>query len=126
MAIAATLLLVNCSKSTDPASSAANCTFTFKGTTYSMAGPVCITLGTDQELNAGNGTSGQVLGLNKSGSSNEINFSTNASDLNALYDSNLAGINPTITVSGKVWTFSGTLENSNGDSGTISGTCTCQ
>jgi hypothetical protein len=123
----ALVALVACSKSSDPAPAATvGCTITFKGTSYPVNTATCTTVGAEQYLvgtNVGVATAPRVSLGKDTGVGDYITFFIDGSDPNTLYNSVAA---PTVTISGKTWTFSGTLENlGTADTGTISGTCTC-
>lgn len=116
---------LSCSKSSDPAASAGGCSFTFKGTTYSLPVAPCAAV-TATQFGATSANANQLLTLAKGGAigtSALIIFSTDVR-LGTTYGSSNT---PTITIAGNTWTFSGTLANDDdpGDNGTISGKCTC-
>lgn len=125
--LAILLVSVQCSKKEDPAPATPGCSFTFKGTSYSMQISIC----DDDATNGGkintaaNLTATYGLTLTDGGAANGIVF-TDVANLTS-YTSFEAGGSHTITISGTTWTFSGTLKNvdDNSNSGTISGTCTC-
>jgi hypothetical protein len=119
----ALLLFVAVSCKKDDPAVAGGCSFTFKGTSYSTSAAVCGTASGTQTV-VGSGTN-QLLSVYKGGViGDEIAFALNikSGDTYSTIDS---GITPTITVSGKTWTFSGTAENDDGVQGQISGRCTC-
>jgi hypothetical protein len=124
----AIVALMACSKSSDPTvpAAAVGCTITFKGTSYPLNTATCTTNGAEQYLvgtNVGVATAPRVSLGKDTGVGDYITFFVDGSDVNTLYNSVAA---PTITISGKTWTFSGTLENlGTADTGAISGTCTC-
>jgi hypothetical protein len=128
----ALIVLVGCSKSSDPAATpTAGCSVKLKGTTYALSTAACTTNGAEQYLaasNAGTATSPAVsLGKGVAVVGDYITFFTNSSDPNTLYTSIGALTAPSITISGKTWTFTAAVFNSNDptDIGTIEGTCTC-
>jgi hypothetical protein len=79
-------------------------------------------------INSASPTTSPTINLGKTASVGDyITFFTDASDVNTLYSSVGLLTEPTITISGKTWTFSAQVANSmdGTDVGTISGTCTC-
>ena len=116
------LIAFSCSKKSDPVPT--GCNFTFKGTTYSIADVTCTELQGIPSLSSASTALTQELTL-INGTLKSISF-VSSPDPDSYYRSDLTSIAPTITIAGKVWTFSGTLENGIGGSGTISGSCTCQ
>lgn len=104
------------------------CSFTFKGSSYSLPISVC----GDNDTAGGQVNSsttvgaGELLVLTKGGATDGIVFTTHAMGTTPIvYNSfNLSGTY-TISISGTKWTFSGNLTNDTGDSGAISGSCTC-
>lgn len=127
LSIVILMLAFSCSKSSDPSANAgAGCTFTFKGTSYTMANSVCGTASGTQTVAAV--SNNQALNLYKYGAigaaGDQILFTLNMKTGESY--SSLGSTPSTITVSGKTWTFSGTLENDDdGTTGQISGKCTC-
>lgn len=130
---AVSMLSIQCSKSDSASTPAGGCTFTFKGTSYSLSASVC---GTDASSGlktngSVNSTGSQLLTLTEGsgGVGTGIVFAIVVSDPNTTYESfnTLAGGTSTITISDKTWNFSGTLVNAidETDTGTISGKCTC-
>ncbi len=124
LSIIALMLLFSCKKSDDPASSAGGgCSLTFKGSSYTLSAVACGTASGTQTL-SGTG-SNQLVTLYKGGViGDQVTFTLNikTGDTYSTIDS---GITPKITISGKTWTFSGTVENDDGIDAQISGTCTC-
>lgn len=115
---------LSCSKSEDPAPTV-GCEVTFKGIKVSLLDLICGTSLGYPSVNATNLPAEQELGLiNGDAALQSISFVTSG-DPDSYYSSTFSSSPPSITVSGKTWTFSGTLTNSTGDSGAISGTCTC-
>jgi hypothetical protein len=116
------MFLFSCKKSEDPAASA-GCTVTFKGTNYSLSTVACGTASGTQTL--GGTAANQLLNVYKGGVlGDQVTFTLNikTGDSYSTIDS---GITPTVTISGKTWTFSGTVENDDGIDAQISGKCTC-
>ncbi len=121
------LILAAC-KSSDPAPVA--CKITFKGKNYGLSLATCETDATEQYMNGAdaNPNPSQTLTIIKSTNAaiDQIEFIGSVSDLDTYYSTIKNASTPTITISGKTWTFSGTVENTIGDKGEISGTCTCK
>lgn len=128
-AILVLLLGTQCSKDDDAASTTptGGCSFTFKGTAYTLAISVCDFSPGGNLNSATNLTANQLLSLNEgSGATDGIVLSLDALGTSPdPYSSFNSGGSHSISISGSKWTFSGTLVNDNGDSGAISGTCTC-
>ena len=114
---------LSCSKSADPAPTV-GCNVTFKGIKVTLLDLICGTSLGNPSVNATNLPQEQELGLINSDALKSISFVTSG-DPDSYYSSTFVGTAPTITVSGMTWTFSGTLANSTGDPGAITGTCTC-
>jgi hypothetical protein len=131
--ILATMLLIGllaaCSKSSDPAAST-NCSITFKGTKYEITDiAVCTVIGTAEGIGGGTGSTGVTINITRDTAdpdSNTVLFSTGTGSSNTYLSSDLVSTIPTITVSGKTWTYSGHATNSMGDEGDFTGTCTCK
>lgn len=117
------LIGLSCSKSDDPAS-AKGCQVTFKSTNVSLPDLVCTEISGSPSASATNLPGEQELALVNGATIKNISFVVSG-DPDSYYSSTFASTPPTITIDGKKWTFSGTLVNNLGDSGTISGTCTC-
>lgn len=116
------LAVFACSKTSDPATT--GCSFTFQGGSYSLPTATCDVFNGTPSATATNSTQTQEISLLAETGNHRISFVKSVADLNSYYSSALASP-ATITISGQTWTFSGTLENGNGDSGNISGKCTC-
>lgn len=129
--VAISMLGFQCSKSDSAGTPAGGCTFTFKGTSYSLSGSVC---GTDAAsgtmTNAASNIGGaQLLALYSGGTiGKQIVLSLDINDLSggSVYTS-VGGSTPSVSISGTTWNFSGTLINENDptNTGEISGKCTC-
>lgn len=126
------VLFLQCSKSSDstPAPAASGCTFTFKGTSYTLANSVCSTdVGGSGKINAAtNATASQLLTLNKDTGDDGIVFSLDAINVTGtnVYTSYGTGGTFSINISGTTWTFNGNLVNTDEtDSGAITGSCVC-
>lgn len=117
------LSIFSCSKKSDPVATT-GCIFTFQGASYTLPTITCGVFNGVQSVTATNTTQSQEIDLLSETGNQRITFIKLVSDLNSYYSSGLA-TPPTITISGLTWTFSGMVENTNGDSGTISGKCTC-
>lgn len=123
------LVAIGCGK--DNATPSTSCSVTFKGTTYSLLPLTCTTIGTTETLQAA-GSDGSSLAITKDSDlpdGNTIIFDTDSGggSLTTEYTVSVPlGNTPTISVSGNKWTFSGTAKNSSGDTGEISGSCTCK
>ncbi len=124
------MLSIQCSKSDSASTPAGGCTFTFKGTSYSLPISVCVAAGGingEPTNTAANEAGTQTLVMAQGGGDEFVSFAIIVSDPNSYYYSNLPGGTQTITISDKTWNFSGTLVNGldETDTGTISGKCTC-
>ena len=113
------LLALSCSKDKEPAP--VGCSFTFKGSSFSL-----LSLGCDGtfSVSAANDELSQELTLINSDTLKSISLVVSP-DPESYYSSILVSTPPTITIAGKIWTFSGTIVNGTGDSGAVSGSCTC-
>jgi len=127
----ALIVFASCSKSSDPAPAASpGCSVVLKGTTYALTSAVCTVTGAEQYLvgdNTASPTTTPRISMGKgTGVGDYLTFFTNSSDANTLYSS-IGLVAPTITISGKTWTFSAAVANLANplDTGTITGTCTC-
>ena len=118
-------VLFNCGKSSSPIP-VAGCKFTFKGTSYSYAAAICGP-GSGGDTLGGVSTNGTELLSMIKGTVTFISLAFDAlSGTPNVYESAAAAVDPTITISGKTWTFSGTLVNTTtAESAEISGTCNC-
>lgn len=102
--------------------SSGSCSVTFKSTSYSLPIVSCFSSGTSEGASGTNANS-QSVTLSRDTSDptqKSIIFIPTAGG-----GSYVSTPTPTISVSGKVWTFSGAMMNGSGDTGNISGTCTC-
>lgn len=117
------LLIFSCSKKSDPVPTT-GCNFTFQGAGYILPTITCGEFNGVQSVTATNATETQEITLLSETGNQRISFAKSVTDLTSYYSSGF-GAPPTITISGQTWTFSGIIENTNGDSGTISGKCTC-
>lgn len=118
------MLGFSCSKTETPAP-VVGCTVTFKGKQVQLPDISCDEFQPGSLTVSGtNLPNEQELTLIKSDAIQAVNFVISA-DPDSFYSSTFSGSTPTITIAGKTWTFSGVIENGNGDSGSISGTCNC-
>ncbi len=121
------ILLTDCG-SDSPAAISEACKFTFKGISYSYTNALCSTVSGQQQLGGQNLDAKAFVALTYSSNVKGIIFASDAlnPDITARGKATYTNLtNPSITISGKTWTFSGTLKNDLNDSGTISGTCNC-
>ncbi len=122
------LLLIACSKSADPVAKA--CKFTFKGTSFTLTLATCEVVASENYMYgqdvADNPTQTLTITKGTNVAVDQVEFVGNVSDLDTYYSTIKNASSPSITISGKAWTFSGTVENTIGDKGEISGTCTCK
>jgi hypothetical protein len=116
-------MAVACSKDEEPTPTV-GCTVTFKGSTVALPDIVCEDFQGLPSVVATNLPGEQELILQKNDSIQTISFVVSG-DADSNYRSLFATTPPTVTISGKTWTFSGTLVNNTGDTGSITGTCTC-
>ncbi|MBL7850052.1 MAG: hypothetical protein JNN04_04060 [Cyclobacteriaceae bacterium] len=126
---------LGCSKSDDstPAPNASGgCTVSFKGTTYSFTSAICVDGSlsgqpTIDGLTATDATATKAFIIARDSAdptSNSVSLNLNVSGSDVYVAAEGITSQPTITRSGKNWTFSGTASNGT-DSGPISGSCTC-
>ena len=113
------VLAFSCSKDPEPAP--VGCSFTFKGASFSLSEIACD--GT-LSVSAANAEVSQELTLINSDTLKFISLVASP-DPDSYYSSLLISTPPTITIAGKIWTFSGTVVNGSGDAGSLSGSCTC-
>ena len=113
------VLAFSCSKDPEPAP--VGCSFTFKGASFSLSEIACD--GT-LSVSAANAEVSQELTLMNSDILKFISLVA-STDPDSYYSSLLISTPPTITIAGKIWTFSGTVVNGSGDAGSLSGSCTC-
>lgn len=116
-------MAISCSKSEEPAP-VVGCTVTFKGKPVTLPDLVCEEFQGVPSVTATNLPGEQELILQKSDAIQSISFVISG-DANSQYRSTFTTVEPTVTISGKTWTFNGTVANDVGDTGAISGTCTC-
>ena len=107
------VLLVSCSKSSDPGTGSGGCSFTFKGKTYTSTVVSCGA--GNQSSSSGSSATGWVLSIETSGKYIGLQIT------DGPYDND----NATLTKSGNTVTFNVKVENVSGDSQTINGKCTC-
>ena len=122
------LFIAACSKSNPtPAAATGGCTVSFKGSSIKLATAICVSvLGVEGLTAIEGGTSnvGLVIARDASyPSGSSVTFTDSSNDTYSASEG-VTSI-PTITVSGKSWTFSGSAMNGAGDTQSISGTCTC-
>ncbi|MDZ4714901.1 MAG: hypothetical protein SH819_05470 [Cytophagales bacterium] len=118
------VLGVSCSK-TATVTPTKGCNITFKGKPLNLPDVSCDEFQPGEfSVTATNAPGEQELTLLKNSSRQTINFVLSG-DPSSFYSTTFSATPPTVTVSGLVWTFSGAVENGSGDSGSISGTCTC-
>ena len=121
------LLLVDGCKKDDPVPP---CKFSFKGTAYNLAIATCEESSGEMYLYGQDATSNPSRQLTiikgTTTATDQLQFILIMSDLDTYYTTVNNASTPTITISGKTWTFSGTVENTSGDTGDITGTCTCK
>ncbi len=126
---------LGCSKSDDAtpaASTTGGCTVSFKGTTHTFASAICVdgTVAGQPSvdgLTATDATASKVFIIARDSddpASNSLSLSLDLTGTGTYVVAEGITSQPTITRSGKSWTFSGTASNGT-DSGALSGNCTC-
>ena len=110
-----------------PAAATSGCTVSFKGASIKLATAICTSLLDVEGLTAiegGTSDVGLVISRDTNDPSGSSVIFTDSSNDTYVASEGATSI-PTITVSGKSWTFSGSAMNGAGDTQSISGTCTC-
>lgn len=125
-------LALGCSKSDDPApgTTTGGCNVSFKGTTYTFTVAICVDAtggSTVDGLSATDGTASKSFIIARDTAdptSNSLSLSLDLTGGNVYVAAEGITSQPSITRSGKSWTFNGTATNGT-DSGAITGNCTC-
>jgi hypothetical protein len=122
---------LGCSKDEPaPAAATVGCSVLFKGTTHTFTIAVCVDAGlgsTIDGLSATETTATKAFVIARDTAdptANSLSLNLDLTGANLYIAADGITSQPTITRSGKSWTFSGTASNGT-DSGAISGTCTC-
>ena len=130
LAVVSTIIFTDCSKSADPvAAKAGGCKVKFDGKDYVLSEAVCSYPNTNYTLSADwynrkAGVPNILMGINTSEPEfASIYFSDGA--IEWTFDKFYGSPPPTITVSGKSWTFSASNLFQGLGTKSISGTCTC-
>jgi hypothetical protein len=117
------ILAIACGSEEENSSMA--CSFSFDGINYVHDFATCGFSGATEILTSTNGAGTQLITIAKGGGIDDaIIFSPSVGSVPVYHSSSP----PTITISGKKWTFSGAMENvdTGAAAGDISGNCTCQ